>query len=36
VGHDRSQLAVDLNRQLGEAGIEVPVPQRVVHVKAES
>ena len=32
----RSQLAVDLNRQLGEAGIEVPFPQRVVHVKAES
>ena len=32
----RSQLALELHRMLGDAGIEVPFPQRVVHVKAES
>jgi len=31
----RSRLALDLHRMLGDAGIEVPFPQRVLHVKAE-
>ncbi len=31
----RSALALEVHRMLGEAGIEVPFPQRVVHVKAE-
>jgi len=31
----RSQLALEVHRQLGDAGIEVPFPQRVLHVKTE-
>ena len=31
----RSELALDVHRMLGDAGIEVPFPQRVVHVKAK-
>ena len=31
----RSKLALEVHRKLGEAGIEVPFPQRVLHVKAE-
>jgi small-conductance mechanosensitive channel len=31
----RSSLALDVHRMLGGAGIEVPFPQRVVHVKAK-
>jgi small-conductance mechanosensitive channel len=31
----RSQLGLELHRMLGDAGIEVPFPQRVLHVKAE-
>ena len=31
----RSQLGLDLHRQLGDAGIEVPFPQRVVQLKTE-
>ena len=31
----RSQLGLDLHRMLGDAGIEVPFPQRVLHVKSE-
>jgi len=31
----RSQLALELHRMLGDAGIEVPFPQRVLHVKSE-
>ena len=32
----RSQLALELHCMLGDAGIEVPFPQRVLHVKSES
>ena len=32
----RSELALEVHRKLGEAGIEVPYPQRVLHVKPES
>ena len=31
----RSALALEVHRMLGDAGIEVPFPQRVVRVKAE-
>ena len=31
----RSDLALDVHRKLGDAGIEVPFPQRVLHVKPE-
>jgi potassium-dependent mechanosensitive channel len=31
----RSALALEVHRMLGEAGIEVPFPQRVLHVKPE-
>jgi small-conductance mechanosensitive channel len=31
----RSQLALEVHRQLGDAGIEVPYPQRVLHVRSE-
>jgi small-conductance mechanosensitive channel len=31
----RSQLALEVHRQLGDAGIEVPFPQRVLHVRTE-
>jgi small-conductance mechanosensitive channel len=31
----RSQLALEVHRHLGDAGIEVPFPQRVLHVKTE-
>jgi small-conductance mechanosensitive channel len=31
----RSQLALEVHRQLADAGIEVPFPQRVLHVKSE-
>ncbi len=32
----RSQLALDVHRQLGDAGIEISSPQRVVHVTEET
>ncbi len=32
----RSGLALEVHRKLGESGIEVPLPQRVLHVKPES
>jgi small-conductance mechanosensitive channel len=32
----RSELCLDLHRALAEAGIEVPFPQRVLHVVSES
>jgi len=32
----RSGLALEVHRKLGEAGIEVPYPQRVLRVKSES
>jgi small-conductance mechanosensitive channel len=31
----RSRLALDLHRMLGDAGIEVPFPQRVLHLRSE-
>jgi small-conductance mechanosensitive channel len=31
----RSQLALEVHRMLRDAGIEVPFPQRVLHVKSE-
>jgi len=31
----RSALTLDVHRKLGEAGIEVPFPQRVLHMKTE-
>lgn len=31
----RSELGLEVHRKLAEAGIEVPFPQRVLHVKAE-
>ena len=30
-----SEFRTDVNRRLNEAGIEIPFPQRVIHVKRD-
>ena len=32
----KSDLNIEIERRLGEMGVEIPFPQRVVHMQAEA